>query len=243
MRKILCVLVLLVQSYSPNVCLAQSGTISVDARSNIFGAGSLSNPTPAPGGGGGGLPAPHVSLLEGVNRIATLHATGLAGWFHELNNGPDGGTFAISTNIPSVGGISGFRAPLSGHLVGVFLDSNDPTSLPPPARIDYSQFFGVFQELTYAPNLRQVFFIGDGLTGTGAGESQQFLVPNNATRLFFGIADSFGFNHGPGAGAYDDNVGAFQVEYRIVPEPSACSLMMISALIGATRRRVRRIAY
>ncbi|HEY3242752.1 MAG TPA: hypothetical protein VGM03_05305 [Phycisphaerae bacterium] len=39
------------------------------------------------------------------------------------------------------------------------------------------------------PGLRQPFFIGDGLTGTGSGAVQQFLVPDGATRLFLGTID------------------------------------------------------
>jgi hypothetical protein len=34
-----------------------------------------------------------------------------------------------------------------------------------------------------------MFFVGDGLTGTGSGDTQIFHVPDTATRLFLGFSD------------------------------------------------------
>ena len=57
----------------------------------------------------------------------------------------------------------------------------------------------------------QVFFIGDGLTGTGSGAIQTFAVPDAATRLFLGVADAFAFGSdlpgGRDPGFFDDNSG------------------------------------
>jgi hypothetical protein len=66
---------------------------------------------------------------------------------------------------------------------------------------------------TLTPALGQVFFIGDGLTGTGSGSVQTFTVPRGATRLFLGIADASGFGGRPGC--YGDNIGMFQVQIML----------------------------
>jgi hypothetical protein len=58
-----------------------------------------------------------------------------------------------------------------------------------------------------------VFFIGDGLTGTGKGNVQKFAVPRGATRLFLGIADGGSFGGPPGC--YGDNLGTFQVQVSV----------------------------
>ncbi len=61
-----------------------------------------------------------------------------------------------------------------------------------------------------SPLIDQVFFVGDGLTGTGTGAVQQFLIPDSATSLILGIADSGSANGGP-PGSYQDNDGTFSV--------------------------------
>lgn len=119
-------------------------------------------------------------------------------------------------------------------LVGVFLDDSEPQD-PAPVRLDFSatvltdpsnnRYGEHFLELR--PALRQIFFIGDGLTETGQGGRQIFHVPDEATRLFLGFADSYNFglvgcNCPPGgctpapndtslAGFYLDNSGELTV--------------------------------
>jgi hypothetical protein len=56
-----------------------------------------------------------------------------------------------------------------------------------------------------APQLRQIFFIGDGLTETGSGNQQTFIVPPTATRLYLGIPDN----------PYKDNSGSFTATFTI----------------------------
>jgi hypothetical protein len=78
--------------------------------------------------------------------------------------------------------------------------------------------------------LKQPFFIGDGLTGTGTGAVQDFIVPSGATRLFLGTMDAFG---------WFDNSGQFTVTVNgatqppppssSVPEP-AVLILLVSAL-------------
>jgi hypothetical protein len=211
--------------------LASAQVVSVDARSNIFGYGVG---TPAPAGGGGGVVAPQVALPAGTGRTMQMLATGSAGWAGSLVNGPDGGTFSLNTNIPSVGPISGFSAPLSGQLVGVFIEAGDISGLSAPGALSYPDAASLTLA-SYSPGLRQVFFIGDGRTGTGSGPAQTFNIPDGAGFLVLGIADAFGFNGQ--AGAYDDNVGSYTVSLQIVPTPGAAALLGAGALMAGRRRR------
>jgi len=50
-----------------------------------------------------------------------------------------------------------------------------------------------------APRLHQIFYIGDGLTGTNIGQRQEFVVPDGATRLFLGTSDGFGWFNNSGS--------------------------------------------
>jgi hypothetical protein len=137
-------------------------------------------------------------------------------------NGPDGGETPERPYFPhdngAENGISDTRIPLNA-LVGVFLDSSQPNLTPAPGPLDFStpasrDYFSV------SPGLKQVFFIGDGLTSTG--ESQQVLIPAGATRLFLGTMDGCCNN---------DNSGSFTVHVTgIIPEPSAVFLLSVGAL-------------
>ncbi|CCI18634.1 conserved hypothetical protein [Microcystis aeruginosa PCC 9807] len=120
---------------------------------------------------------------------------------------PDGGSFF--SHLPgSENGISDITAPLNS-LVGVFLDNSQPDLTPAPAALDFSSIGLNFSSL--APQVKQVFFIGDGLTGTNSGAVQNFIVPTGATRLFLGTMDIFEWNN---------NTGSFSVTVQAVPEPS-----------------------
>ncbi len=215
------------------LAFAQTGSMVVDSKSNIFGAGSA-NTTPAPGGGGGGIAAALVNLDSGTGRILRLNATGVWGWSGGTNNGADGGNLLPATIISPVDGISGFSGPKVGYLVAVFLDASSPDGQTPPSNFSYSTLAD-YSLTSYAPALRQVFFVGDGLTGDGTGGFQDFLVPDGATRLYFGVADAFAFSGN--AGWYDDNVGSVTVEYAVVPEPATMMLLAGGLALAARRRK------
>ena len=52
---------------------------------------------------------------------------------------------------------------------------------------------------TLCPSLKQVFYIGDGLSGSGAGTAQQFVIPAGATRLFLGTVDGHEWSSNSGS--------------------------------------------
>jgi len=118
-----------------------------------------------------------------------------------VGTSPDGGGSAGFGMHGAENGLSGVRTPWNG-LLGVFVGPDDPRDKgSPPAALDFSSAQATMFE-TLAPELRQVFFVGDGLTGTGDGKPQVFTVPAGATRLFVGPSDGSG---------WFNNVGEFDV--------------------------------
>ena len=58
-----------------------------------------------------------------------------------------------------------------------------------------------------------MFYIGDGLTGSGNGQPQIFVVPPSATRLFLGFVDTA--SDGGTPGGYGDNSGALSARASV----------------------------
>lgn len=117
---------------------------------------------------------------------------------------PDGG----QATFPGHGeqnGLSTISAPFES-LLGVFLGRGEPDGSHPPEGLPFATAFERDFELL-KPSLRQVFFIGDGLTG--AGLAQAIEVPLGATRLFLAAMDSSEWNN---------NVGQFTVNIRHVSD-------------------------
>jgi hypothetical protein len=157
-----------------------------------------------------------------------------APFFGPSGNGSSG------SNLTSLDGISGYLGP-QGPLVGVFLDNSVPSSGPAPATLDFTPGGLGLEFLSLSPDLAQIFYIGDGITG--GGDFQSFIAPTGATRLFLGIPDGFGFGGAPGA--YDDNDGRYVVRIGIneapsaVPVPAAVWLFgtALIGFVGMSRRK------
>ena len=217
------------------------GTLAVPGVANIFGAGHAV--APAPGGGGGGILPTLVPLPSGTGRIVTYSS--VTGWTScgcsspnppyppGNSSGPDGGSCASgTTDILSWGGISGIiNAQKSMFLCGVFLGPNEPAD-PAPPRLDFTNNMNF---LSLAPLIGQTFFIGDGLTGTGSGTVQQFLVPDTATRLYLGFADALEFGNPTSyPGFYWDNCGQLSVQGPLVgSNPPTCCKDSIRSQVNA----------
>jgi hypothetical protein len=140
----------------------------------------------------------------------TFSATGLTNFYGgtpEEGFPPDGDPSGLEAEIFSFGGISGYRGP-AGALLGLFLDDNIPNGEPPDPLDFTASGLGVdFRQLE--PQVGQVFFIGDGRASNG--QTQTFIAPSNATRLFIGLVDGYSFYGDPTC--YADNTGSF--DYRL----------------------------
>lgn len=94
----------------------------------------------------------------------------------------------------SVGPFSGYaNSDFSSAMVGMFLENSLPSSPPPAFRfyLTDNSMGGIPTDFrSLSPLIGQVFFIGDGLTGTGTGAIQIFRVPPTATHLYLGFIGS-----------------------------------------------------
>ncbi|HKG23513.1 MAG TPA: HYR domain-containing protein [Blastocatellia bacterium] len=155
-------------------------------------------------------PAQSPVLANGsITAGATLSFTSITGTVtHGPNDGccsttgPEGG-FITGHDIGAQNGISNVIAPVNS-LIGVFLGPAIPAGAV-PATLDFSSAASR-DYLTLSPQLRQVFFIGNGLTS--AAVLQQVIAPAGATRLFLGTMDGYDSNN---------NLGSFSVTVCIVP--------------------------
>jgi len=130
--------------------------------------------------GSGAEPPAEVSFPAGPAKIVVFLNTGR--WtcnFAVAEYGPDGTTtgrceHSGGQNIANpVGPFSGYSlTDFVGALAGVFLED----TLPAVATD--------FQILS--PLIGQIFFIGDGFTGTASGNPQIFRIPPDATHLYLG---------------------------------------------------------
>lgn len=209
---------------------AQGATVSVfvPGSANPYLAG-MPNGTTATNGD----IAPNQSplLVTGLNISQTNYlnfsASGTASYNSWIYYGPDGGPLFTRG---AENGISGIRVTTSA-LIGVFLDSHLPTTSPAPSGLNFEGLTRDF--LTLSPELKQVFFIGDGRTSSSV--IQKFYVPNGATRLFLGTADGSGwYNNG---GGFNTNITSYS--QAAVPEPTSIAIFGLGALGFAYRARRR----
>lgn len=173
--------------------------------------------------------------LTGFTTGSAITFSGIGGF----SNTPSAPSAGLDGNQPfnqssafNIAGIVGGRL---NSLVGVFLTDNAASSPTPPSRDDGTSFSSL------SPLLQQVFFIGDGLTGTGTGTLQQFFAPAGATRLYLGSTDEIG--------TYSNNAGSANVTINFTsnaiagpaPEPATWALMIVGfGLVGGALRSRRR---
>jgi hypothetical protein len=239
-------------------CLSASVMVTVAGNDDIFLAGQSSSPSSDAGA------LPTVGVAGGFLPVAantyTLQVFGVTGTVSPciFSPGcPSGGADGIAATPPGTDvtgpptGVTSTLSPIqfSGEamfLVGVFLGSG----LPPTqvASIgDYGGGGALSSSLTtYSPLLGQTFFIGDGLTGTGTGSMQGFILPAGATQLYLGFADSAGdfdgiaSSYGDDGGSLSANLQIVQInEAEVAPEPGTIVLFALGLAGLAVGRRKR----
>ena len=237
MGKVQLILAVFSLSIALSVPAAHGVQMTIPGTANLWGAGLSVMPS---GGARGTLP-PVFTLASGGGTLVFSQVTGQIKYgTNQPFHGPDGSLTGPSDINPSPhNDISGYKGSTRAPLVGVFRDGAAPVpGATPPATLDFSGTgLGMgFDQLF--PGLNQVFFIGDGLSGTGSGTQQQFHIPTGATRLFLGTVDGPNFFGNPKY--FSDNGGEFYAEFdyvgetpptSAVPEPTT-ALLLASGLLG-----------
>jgi hypothetical protein len=156
-----------------------------------------------------------LSLANAV--AATFKATGAVE--HGPYNPPEfagpGGAELVSHAGRAEHGISDMQAPMNS-LIGVFLSDDRPDRTRAPKPLDRSSR----NAPEVAPQLKQIFFIGPGLTKTGV--PRRFLVPKNATRLFLAVMDGY---------EWSNNDGAFSVAITIERSDVSSNMFTVDSRI------------
>jgi hypothetical protein len=194
--------------------------LTVDATMDVYRAGGYND-------GSDGIPPVVFSFPARAWRTMRLPSAGGA-WSCQ-NGYPDYGadgetsgycvTAGGPTNFNAIGPLSGYHlTDFVGALAGVFLEDALPASAAPALRFYVSDNSAGGIQTGFAalsPQIGQVFFIGDGLTGTGSGEMQTFKVPPTATHLYLGYVDNCMAPDNTAPGCYSDNVGSLNVTVRL----------------------------
>jgi hypothetical protein len=215
------------------VCAAALGILTsaahaatVNATDDIYAIGDTTDPA------GGTVPSAALSVNAGDTltfNVTTSSPVTLNGGGN-FNDADGVGAAVLTSSNTGTASLSGIIAPNAGYLVGVFVPSTGPAGTAPPS-LDFTTGTGTsFTSLS--PQLDQVFFIGDGLTGDGTGTIQDFVAPTGAGTLYLGISDACNFNGAPGC--FNDNSGSFSVAITdtagvtsAVPEPSTWAMMIL----------------
>jgi Flp pilus assembly protein TadG len=111
---------------------------------------------------------------------------------------PDGNTGKLAKKVDGAeNGISNITGCPMNAVIGVFLNDQQPSKYGSPSALDFSTD-NARNFATLRPELRQVFFIGDGLMNDKT-TPQHFIVPDGATRLFVGNMDEYEWNNNSGS--------------------------------------------
>jgi hypothetical protein len=194
-------------------------TVQVPGRANPWLAG-MTNGAAARRGDSAPDESPMLitaTTIEG-NATYTFSASGLVNHGFPLPFSAPDGEDIISHYLGAENGIADLAAPFAS-LIGVFLGPTQPDQSIAPSPLDFS----IPADRNYtelAPSLKQPFFIGDGLTSSGA--VQQVVAPIGATRLFLGVMDEY---------RWSDNEGTFVVEVTKAASARAIQLSLHPSLI------------
>jgi hypothetical protein len=182
--------------------------------------------------GGDFAPAQSPVLISGLSivpgNIIHWSATGSVVYGGSPAAGPDG-TVNAGHVAGEENGISDLKAP-AGALLGVFLSDAQPDLTIAPGLLDFHPAASR-DYLTLEPLLKQVFFMGDGLTSLL--DPQGVLIPDGATRLYLGTMDGFQWNN---------NSGQFDVNLSVEEVPEAGTWVAGAMLVGLGAWSYRRSA-
>lgn len=227
---------------------AQSVTKTVPGTADPWLAGMPDGSTAS---SGDVAPAQSPVLVDGAVNVAlggtlTFVVTGEVSYTPTLLGYTPDGDLALS--IPHTtgveNGIGNLVAPVSS-LIGVFLDATQPSLAgPAPGSLVFSAP-SAQAYMTLSPALRQPFFIGDGLTGTGTGTRQVINIPAGATRLFLGSMDGVGWYNNAGSFTVTITQAApAPVQQVEIPTLSQWGVLLLAGVlgilaVGVLRRRMR----
>src|SRR5580693_3666757 len=194
-------------------------TLSVNSLTDIYKAGGFDDGTGA---------SPPLAYVFRAGSGQVLEFLSVVGQW-TCNNGVEppysaDGTTTVGVcypraNINPTGPFSGYdNTDYQGAMVGMFLECGLPTIVAPTLRFyvnDGSQGGIKTDFRVLQPLIGQVFFVGDGLTGTGMGSRQLFMVPPTATHLYLAYVDSCSSSGYSSPGCYFDNQGSITVTFRM----------------------------
>lgn len=188
----------------PSAALAKDSTVTVPGGANLWLAGG----NPAPGDGPGSAP-PSIKVPDGATAFTVVSVKGLVSCCNDEPGIPPDGGGVPTTITPVDGQIGPYSGPSNLPLLGLFVRKDKP---PPDAKPPDDNEADDTGEFTSLPTqLWSPFFIGDGDTTRGAG--QTFRVPTGgADTLYLGIPDSYSFQGPPQK--YEDNNGSFTARIR-----------------------------
>jgi len=187
--KSLSVLCLLISFLFPCRLLSQTNIVRVSGMSNPYLAGMPDGSTAS---SGDTAPAQSPAEVLGFpvmpRSVIRFTASGSVRWNpNQPYSGPEGELDLITAHLDGAqNGISNVTMPANA-LLGVFLGPDRPDTTPAPAALDFSSTASR-DYLTLSPQLKQVFFIGNGRVG-GGNVLQRVIVPTGARRLFLGTMD------------------------------------------------------
>ncbi|HEX3625117.1 MAG TPA: PEP-CTERM sorting domain-containing protein [Verrucomicrobiae bacterium] len=214
----------------PAVATAGTTTVNVTGTDNIDAAGLASAANADPAGGGGGTLPLQIAVTGSSYSFQYLSGTvSASSGDSSLRNLDANGDLNATANINSYGGISGYVSGSYFALVGVFLGpGGQPVTAPSAINFSSTGIGSGFT--TLAPQIGQIFMIGDGTTPSN--QSRTYYVPTGAAELYLGFADSY--NYGGPPGQFNDNSGSVNINVTAAPEPAPLALMLAgSGLMAA----------
>lgn len=181
-------------------------------------------------------PVPITGFDVSEGATFSFSATGQVSLGVGLGPDPDGSTPINHTGTPE-NGFSNVTMPRVS-LLGVFLEDMPPTATPAPNALDFTS--DASQNYTsLSPLLKQIFFIGDGVTDDGT--TQEIVAPTGATRLYLGTMDGFGwFNNSGEFNVAVTGPASGPTTPAPIPLPAGMPLLLAGlAALGVTRIRRR----